>query len=96
MMKDLESSVEQYLRRKVEAAGGRCVKFDPGNYRGWPDRIVLLPGGVVVWVETKRPSGGRVAPAQRIAHEELLRLGQDVKIVWSKDEVDELLEYLTG
>ena len=95
-MKDLESSVEQYLRRKVEAAGGRCVKFDPGNYRGWPDRIVLLPGGVTAWVETKRPSGGRVAPAQRIAHEELLRLGQRVVIVWSKDEVDELLESLTG
>ena len=95
-MKELESSVEQYLRRKVEAAGGRCVKFDPGTYRGWPDRIVLLPCGVIVWVETKRPTGGRVAPAQRIVHEELLRLGQRVVIVWSKEEVDELLEYLTG
>lgn len=93
-VKELESSVEQYLRRKVEAAGGRCVKFDPGNYRGWPDRIVLLPGGVIAWVETKRPSGGRVAPAQRIAHEELLRLGQRVVIVWSKEEVDELLHSL--
>ena len=93
-MKELENSVEQYLRRSVEERGGRCVKFDPGSYRGWPDRIVLLPGGTLVWVETKRPTGGRVAPAQRIAHEDLRRLGQRVVIVWTKDEVDELLRSL--
>ena len=93
-MKDLEAAVEQYLRRRVEAKGGRCVKFDPGNYRGWPDRIVLLPHGITVWVETKRPTSGRVAPAQRLVHEELRRLGQRVEIVWSKDDVDGLLEKL--
>lgn len=92
-MKELENSVEQYLRRSVEERGGRCVKFDPGSYRGWPDRIVLLPGGTLVWVELKRPSGGRVSPSQLLAHEQLLRLGQRVVIIWTKEEVDELLEH---
>ena len=87
-----EKEVEQYLRRRVEQAGGRCVKFVPDYSRGWPDRLVLLPSGVLVWVELKRPKGGRVAGAQRVAHEELRRLGQTVVIVKNKEEVDELLE----
>lgn len=93
-MKELESSVEQHLRRRVEERGGRCVKFDPGSYRGWPDRVVLLPGGALVWVETKRPRGGRVSPSQLLAHEQLRRLGQRVEVVWTKGEADALLERL--
>jgi hypothetical protein len=94
-LEELERSVEQYLRRRVEQAGGRCVKFDPGvGERGWPDRIVLLPGGLQLWVETKRPRGGRVSAAQRVAHEGLRRLGQRVEIVLSKVEVDEMMHEL--
>jgi hypothetical protein len=95
-MQDIERDVEQYLRRRVEQAGGRCVKYIPDLTRGWPDRIVLLPGGVLAWVETKRPRGGRVSVAQRVAHEHLRRLGQRVELVWSKEDVDSLVEALTG
>jgi len=95
-MQELERSVEQYLKRKVEQAGGRCVKFDPDNTRGWPDRIVLLPHGHLVWVELKRPQGGRVSSAQRVAHEELRRLGQIVVVLKSKEDVDEFLDVACG
>lgn len=95
-MQERETSVEQYLRRQVEARGGRCVKFDPESYRGWPDRIVLLPHGQLVWVETKRPEGGRVSSAQFVAHEDLRRLGQTVIVADSRDDVDELLELMIG
>ena len=90
-MQERERAVEQYLRRQVEARGGRCVKFDPSSTRGWPDRIVLLPHGHLIWVELKRPRGGVVSPAQRVAHEELRRLGQNVVVLKSKEEVDEFL-----
>jgi len=90
-MQQLENEVETYLRKRVEAVGGQCVKFIPDYRRGWPDRVVLLPGGVLVWVELKRPRGGRVAAAQRVAHETLRRLGQTVFVVNSKREVDVLL-----
>ena len=90
-MGQIEKEVEAYLRRRVEQAGGRCVKFIPDYARGWPDRLVLPPGGTLVWVELKRPSGGIVAPAQRVAHEELHRLGQRVEIVLTQEEVDDLL-----
>jgi len=86
-----ERQVEQYLRRQVEALGGRCVKFDPGTARGWPDRIVLLPRGHLIWAELKRPVGGRLSDAQRVAHEELRRLGQYVVVLSSREAVDAFL-----
>ena len=91
--RQLEREVEGYLVRQVEQRGGMCPKFD--SVRGGPDRIVLLPGGVMAWVETKRPVGGVLSPAQLVVHEQLRRVGQQVYVVWSQEEVDELLELLT-
>jgi hypothetical protein len=90
----LESEVERHLRIIVEQAGGRCEKFIPDFARGFPDRIVLLPHGVLVWVETKRPVGGVLDGAQNVAHEILRRLGQKVYVVWSKEDADNLLRQL--
>jgi len=91
----LESRVESHLRKKAESMGGMCVKFIPDFARGFPDRILLLPGGVIVWVETKRPVGGRLDGAQNVAHALLRRLGQRVEVVWSEGEADALLAELT-
>ena len=90
----LESEVEKYLREQVEKVGGKCVKFIPDFSRGFPDRIVILPHGVLVWVETKRPVGGHVDPAQNVQHTILRRLGQRVEVVWTKEEVDSLVSTL--
>ena len=90
----LESEVERYLREQVEKLGGKCIKFIPDFSRGFPDRIVILPHGMLVWVETKRPVGGHIDPAQNVQHVLLRRLGQRVDVVWTKEEVDNLLREL--
>lgn len=92
--KVLESEIESYLRKSIEALDGECVKFIPDYKRGWPDRLVLLPGGTVIWVETKRPEGGKVSPAQRVAHVMLRRLGHRVELIWTREQVDRLVESL--
>lgn len=92
----LENEVEGHLRRRVEKAGGLCVKFLPDFARGFPDRIVLLPSGVLVWVETKRPQGGVLSPVQKVQHVLLRRLGQRVEVVWTKDQADDLIDSLVG
>ena len=92
----LENEVESYLRRRVEQAGGRCVKFVPDFARGFPDRIVLLPRGVLVWVETKRPRGGVLSPTPKPHHVPLRRLGPPVELVWTTEEADALVTELTG
>ena len=49
-----EISVENYLKRVVKLAGGRCIKLPAIWYAGIPDRLVLLPGGRVWFIELKR------------------------------------------
>lgn len=93
---ELERDVERYLVSIVKAAGGRAVKFNPDAVRGMPDRIVMLPGGVLIWVELKKPKGGRLSEVQRHRHRELRRLGQEVRVVWSKEDADALLEECAG
>lgn len=88
----LESEVERYLREQVEKLGGKCVKFVPDFSRGFPDRVVILPRGVLFWAETKRPVGGVLDPYQNFQHVLLRRLGQRVEVVWSKEEVDSLIK----
>lgn len=91
----LETEVESYLRRRVEAMGGKCVKFVPDFARGFPDRIAILPHGTLIWVETKRPVGGVLDPYQNVQHVLLRRLGQRVEVTWSREDVDRLLDSLT-
>ena len=91
----LESEVESHLRKRIESVGGQCVKFIPDYKRGWPDRLLLLPAGVLLWVETKRPVGGSLSPAQLVAHEQLRRLGQRVEVVWTREDADRLIGELS-
>ena len=88
---ELERDVEKYLTHRVVEAGGRCEKFIPEIRNGWPDRIVLLPGGVSVWVETKKPKGGKLEPLQIHAHKVLRSLGQDVEVCWTKAAADRIV-----
>ena len=46
----LEREVEQRLVKLAHDAHGVALKFIPDNMRGMPDRLVLLPGGALVWV----------------------------------------------
>lgn len=50
----LESNIESKLTYAVKEVGGLCIKLPAFLYRGIPDRLILLPGGVVIFVELKR------------------------------------------
>jgi len=90
-----EGEVERYFTSQVLQRGGLCVKFLPDYARGFPDRIAVFPDGSVIWVELKRPHGGRVSVAQKVAHVRLRKLHQRVEIVTSKAEADALLSEFT-
>jgi hypothetical protein len=55
------------------------------------DRLVVLPQGVVWFVEVKK-EGGRLSTLQNIFIAEMQRLQQNVRVVWSKEDVDDLIK----
>lgn len=87
---NLERDVEQRLVRLVEGLGGICLKH---GQDGWPDRIVMLPGGLIVWVELKR-STGKLSDLQQYRRRQLEQVGQKVQYLWSADAVDGFIDGL--
>lgn len=51
----LEKDIEAKVNFWCEKNKLLFIKFSPMGSRGWPDRIVIFPGGAHVWVELKRP-----------------------------------------
>lgn len=54
---------------------------------GIPDRVVLIPGGAVWFVELKRARGGVVSPKQRVVHSKISHGGHNVVVLAGVDEV---------
>ncbi len=90
--KKREFKIEDYLKEQVEKIGGKCYKFVSPGYDGMPDRIVVF-SGCVIFVETKRP-GKKPRALQRIRLEELQMQGMDTAVVSTKDEADNVVQYL--
>ena len=84
-----ESVIESYGVKEVKALGGWAIKLM--MMRGWPDRICLLPGGVVFFIEFKRSVGGKFEPLQERKHAWLRKLGFAVYVCNTKISVDAVL-----
>lgn len=89
-----EREVESYLVSALEKLNLSCLKFDPSNRVGMPDRVVLLPDSKVIWVELKTDNG-RLSSIQKLRHMELKRMGQEVKVIWNRVDVDKFTEELS-
>lgn len=86
--------MEGYLTRRLdEELGLKCLKFLPDHRNGMPDRLVLLSGRRVVWVELKT-KGGALSEIQKLRHKELRDSGQVVEVVWTKEQADDLVHRL--
>ncbi len=69
-----EKEIERHLKNPIKALGGFCLKLVTPGFTGIPDRLILLPGGVVRFVETKRP-GKTETRRQEYVHGQLRALG---------------------
>ncbi|ECG8627986.1 VRR-NUC domain-containing protein [Salmonella enterica subsp. diarizonae] len=79
-----ENLIEKHLVTEVKKAGGIAYKFVSPGRRSVPDRIVLLPGGRLVFVECKAP--GKPPRADQLReHERLRALGFAVVALDSKN-----------
>ena len=74
--KPLEKSIENVLRKAVEDEGGVCLKWTCPGHRGVPDRMILFPGGIIAFVELKRPGAKiKAGGLQEWWHNRLWALG---------------------
>lgn len=88
----LESEIERKLIKPIRALGGLCLKLECPGYTGMPDRMILLPGGVIRFVETKQP-GKKERARQRLVHGVLRLLGFVVySTVDSTTKIDMIVE----
>ena len=86
--KMLETEVERYLRQQVKKKlGGTALKFVSPGLSGVPDRIVLMPGGKIAFVETKAP-GKKLRKLQEYVCGMIAALGFEVRRIDTKLGVD--------
>ena len=86
-----ERDVERYFKAQLEKRGALVFKFVSPGQTGVPDRVVLLPGGRVVFAEMKAP-GEKPRPLQRAVFARMARAGHPVYIIDSREAVKEFME----
>jgi hypothetical protein len=86
----LERDLERYFSAQCKKHKLMTLKLHVRFARGWPDRIVALENGEVLWVELKRP-GGTLSALQEKVHADLARLGHSVHVTYSKEDIDRVL-----
>ena len=89
-MTQLEKDIEKKLIDMVEGYGGLCLKWVCPGWSGVPDRIILLPGGHIIFAETKRPKGGKASKLQEWWVDRLNRLGFKACFVWNEHDINVL------
>ena len=86
-----EKTIEKKLILAIKDMGGIAPKFMSPGFDGMPDRIVLLPGGRMGFVEVKVP--GKVPrPLQEARHRMLRRLGFQVYVLDMAEQIIQILE----
>ena len=86
-----EKQIERKLTDDVKGMGGIAPKFVSPGFDGMPDRIVLLPGGHIGFVEVKAP-GEKPRALQLARHEMLRRLGFKVYVLDDEQQIGGILD----
>ena len=88
-----EQEIEAYMRKELTGAGCLFLKWvSPGN-AGVPDRIAILPGGEVVFLELKTDDG-RPTPVQQWWQREIRKRGCIVRVVRGMEEAESMVRVL--
>lgn len=86
-----EKITEQHLVKAVKNSGGIAPKLVCPGFDGMPDRLVLLPGGKIGFVEVKAP-GKEPRPLQVARHGLLRRLGFKVYVLDAPEQIGGILD----
>jgi len=88
---DSEKYLESLLVLEAKKRKGLCIKLLPFIFAGLPDRMMLLPGGYIKFIEVKSV-GCEPSPIQKQVHKTLKRLGFEVLIIDSYKSFQEYVD----
>ena len=86
-MAELEDAIENRICKYAEGLGGLALKLVLSSERGFPDRTLLLPNGIIIFVEVKRPKCAKTYHMQIIWQGRLQRRGFRCEFVTSMEQV---------
>ena len=86
-----EKTIEANLVQAVHSMGGLAPKFVSPGFDGVPDRIVLLPHGVLAFIEVKAP-GKKMRPLQVRRKRQLEQLGFSVYCIDCIEQIGVILD----
>lgn len=90
-----EKIIESRLVQEVQSREGLCWKFTSPGTDGVPDRIVLMPGGKIAFVEVKAP-GEKMRALQIRRKQQLERVGFSVYCLDSLEQIRPILDEVGG
>lgn len=90
---DSEKAIEKRLAEGVKAKGGIALKYPSSYANGMPDRIILMPGGRISFVELKT-TGKKPTKLQELQHSRLRSLGFQVVTIDTLVGVENYLKEL--
>lgn len=86
-----EKAIEKKLVQAVKSMGGLAPKFTSPGFDGVPDRLVLLPGGKLAFIELKAP-GKVLRPLQIRRKSQLEALGFSVYCIDGAEQIGGMLD----
>ena len=88
-----EKDLERFLDKAVRQLGGTTLKIFNPWVVGYPDRLVLMPGGRTMFVELKS-TGEQPRKIQQVRHEQLRGLGFEVRVIDKRKQIEQLIHDL--
>ena len=86
-----EKVTEPLLIKEVKALKGLCIKLVTLHFAGLPDRLVLLPGGIIFFVETKS-QGDTPSAIQIYVHKKIRALGFKVYVADTAQKIKNVID----
>lgn len=89
----LEKQIERKLTEEVKKLNGMCLKQT--SLAGIPDRLVLMPGGKMAFVELKAP-GEMPRKLQQVRIKQLRKMGFMCFVVDGLEMISDVLDSIKG
>lgn len=105
MGKTPEGEIVAYAKKRLKEKGCLCRKIGYEMRRGCPDMLVLVPkrparrdmrnyDARAIFIEFKKDENTEPEPHQLREHERMMACGADVRVIGTRQQVDDLVQEL--